>query len=45
MRAYTPPEGSIPTLPVPSLEGVGTAHMIGVGGAGMRGASTSRDPI
>ncbi|MGZ8629654.1 MAG: UDP-N-acetylmuramate--L-alanine ligase [Actinomycetota bacterium] len=36
MRTYTPPEGSIPTLPVPSLAGIGTVHMIGVGGAGMR---------
>ncbi len=36
MRRYTPPEGSIPTLAVPSLEGVATVHMIGVGGAGMR---------
>jgi UDP-N-acetylmuramate--alanine ligase len=33
---YTPPDGSIPTLPVPSLNGVGRVHMIGIGGAGMR---------
>jgi UDP-N-acetylmuramate--alanine ligase len=33
---YRPPAGSIPTLPVPSLEGVGSVHLIGVGGAGMR---------
>ncbi|MGZ8582027.1 MAG: UDP-N-acetylmuramate--L-alanine ligase [Actinomycetota bacterium] len=36
MRSYAPPIGSIPTLPVPSLEGVRSVHMIGVGGAGMR---------
>ena len=36
MRSYAPPTGSIPTLPVPSLEGVRSVHMIGVGGAGMR---------
>ncbi len=36
MRAYVPPSGSIPTLPVPTLDGVGRVHMIGVGGAGMR---------
>jgi UDP-N-acetylmuramate--alanine ligase len=34
---YLPPEGSIPTLPVPSLEGVRKLHLIGIGGAGMRG--------
>ena len=33
---YRPPAGSIPTLGVPSLEGVRTVHLIGVGGAGMR---------
>jgi UDP-N-acetylmuramate--alanine ligase len=33
---YRPPPGSIPTLDVPSLEGVRTVHLIGVGGAGMR---------
>jgi len=33
---YTPPPGSIPTLPVPSLRGVRSAHLIGIGGAGMR---------
>ena len=31
-----PPAGSIPTLAVPSLDGVGLVHMIGIGGAGMR---------
>ena len=47
---YRPPSGSIPTLGVPSLEGVTKVHLIGVGGAGMRnlarlswrGASRSR---
>ena len=33
---YAPPAGSIPTLAVPSLDGVGLVHMIGIGGAGMR---------
>ncbi len=33
---YRPPSGSIPTLGVPSLNGVKTVHLIGVGGAGMR---------
>ncbi|MEX2420296.1 MAG: Mur ligase domain-containing protein, partial [Actinomycetota bacterium] len=33
---YVPPPGSIPTLEVPSLEGIGRVHMIGIGGAGMR---------
>ncbi len=33
---YSPPAGSIPTLAVPSLAGVGCVHMIGIGGAGMR---------
>jgi UDP-N-acetylmuramate--alanine ligase len=38
MRAplYHPRPGSIPTLGVPSLDGVRTVHLIGVGGAGMR---------
>jgi UDP-N-acetylmuramate--alanine ligase len=36
MSFYTPPAGSIPTLPVPSLEGARRVHLIGVGGAGMR---------
>lgn len=35
-RLWSPPPGSIPTLDVPSLEGVGAVHLIGVGGAGMR---------
>lgn len=34
---YVAPPGSIPTLTVPSLEGVRSVHMIGVGGAGMSG--------
>jgi UDP-N-acetylmuramate--alanine ligase len=33
---WTAPAGSIPTLDVPSLAGVGSAHLIGIGGAGMR---------
>ncbi|MGZ5213380.1 MAG: UDP-N-acetylmuramate--L-alanine ligase [Actinomycetota bacterium] len=33
---YSPPPGSIPTLDVPSLEGVDHLHLIGIGGAGMR---------
>jgi UDP-N-acetylmuramate--alanine ligase len=33
---YEPPAGSIPTLEVPSLEGVTRVHLIGAGGAGMR---------
>jgi UDP-N-acetylmuramate--alanine ligase len=33
---YRPPSGSIPTLGVPSLEGVRTVHLVGIGGAGMR---------
>ena len=37
LPAYVPPEGSIPTLEVPSLQGIGRAHLIGIGGAGMRG--------
>ena len=36
MTPYVPPAGSIPTLPVPSLDGVTSVHLIGVGGAGMR---------
>jgi UDP-N-acetylmuramate--alanine ligase len=35
-RFWTPPDGSIPTLGVPSLEGVGSLHLVGIGGAGMR---------
>ena len=34
---YVAPAGSIPTLTVPTLEGVKRVHMIGVGGAGMSG--------
>jgi UDP-N-acetylmuramate--alanine ligase len=33
---WTPPPGSVATLPIPTLEGVASAHLIGVGGAGMR---------
>ena len=33
---YSPPPGSIPTLEVPTLEGVSRLHLIGIGGAGMR---------
>ena len=33
---YVPPRGSIPTLDVPSLDGVARLHLIGIGGAGMR---------
>ncbi|HEX6331097.1 MAG TPA: UDP-N-acetylmuramate--L-alanine ligase [Actinomycetota bacterium] len=36
MSDYTPRPGTIPTLPVPTLEGVRRLHMIGIGGAGMR---------
>ena len=35
-HAYVPPEGSIPTLDVPTLDGVSRVHLIGAGGAGMR---------
>jgi UDP-N-acetylmuramate--alanine ligase len=34
---YTPPAGSIPTLDVPSLDGLTSVHMVGIGGAGMSG--------
>jgi UDP-N-acetylmuramate--alanine ligase len=34
---YTPPAGSIPTLPVPDLAAIRRVHMIGIGGAGMSG--------
>ncbi len=37
MKEYVPPEGSIPTLEVPDLSGVGAAHLVGIGGAGMSG--------
>jgi len=33
---YRPRPGSIPTLGVPSLDGVRSVHLIGIGGAGMR---------
>jgi UDP-N-acetylmuramate--alanine ligase len=35
-RFWTPPQGSIPTLPIPSIEGVRSVHLVGIGGAGMR---------
>ncbi len=35
-RLWDPPPGSIPTLVVPALEGVERAHLVGIGGAGMR---------
>jgi UDP-N-acetylmuramate--alanine ligase len=35
-RFWDPPEGSIPTLEIPRLEGIASVHLIGVGGAGMR---------
>jgi UDP-N-acetylmuramate--alanine ligase len=34
---YSPPPGSIPTLPVPDLSGIRRAHLVGIGGAGMSG--------
>jgi UDP-N-acetylmuramate--alanine ligase len=33
---YRPPAGTIPTLGVPSIAGIGDVHLIGIGGAGMR---------
>jgi UDP-N-acetylmuramate--alanine ligase len=36
VKEYQPPAGSIPTLPVPSLDGVRAVHLVGIGGAGMR---------
>jgi UDP-N-acetylmuramate--alanine ligase len=33
---YSPPPGSIPTLDVPDISDLRVAHMIGIGGAGMR---------
>ncbi len=35
-RAWTPPASSIPTMPIPRLEGIGRVHLVGIGGAGMR---------
>jgi len=35
-RFWTPPQGSIPTLSTPSIEGVRSVHLLGIGGAGMR---------
>ena len=37
MKEYRPRPGTIPTLPVPDLSGVRTAHLVGIGGAGMSG--------
>jgi UDP-N-acetylmuramate--alanine ligase len=34
---YQPPPGSIPTLDVPDLSGLTSAHLVGIGGAGMSG--------
>ena len=34
---YEPPAGSIPTLEVPDLSGITSAHLVGIGGAGMSG--------
>ncbi|HET9672014.1 MAG TPA: UDP-N-acetylmuramate--L-alanine ligase [Actinomycetota bacterium] len=34
--AYRPRAGTIPTMEVPSLEGVRSVHLVGIGGAGMR---------
>lgn len=36
IQRWEPPAGSIPTLGVPSLRGVRRAHLVGIGGAGMR---------
>jgi UDP-N-acetylmuramate--alanine ligase len=36
VSSYVAPAGSIPTLSVPTLDGVRRVHMIGIGGAGMR---------
>jgi UDP-N-acetylmuramate--alanine ligase len=36
MTGYEPPPGSIPTLEVPTLDGVRRVHLVGIGGAGMR---------
>jgi UDP-N-acetylmuramate--alanine ligase len=36
VKGYRPPAGSIPTLGVPSLDGVRAVHLVGIGGAGMR---------
>lgn len=37
MKTYRPPPGSIPTLSVPDLSRLRSAHLIGIGGAGMSG--------
>jgi UDP-N-acetylmuramate--alanine ligase len=37
MSEYVPPAGSIPTLSVPDLSRVRSAHLVGIGGAGMSG--------
>ncbi len=34
--SFEPPPGSVATLPVPDLSGIRTAHLIGIGGYGMR---------
>ena len=35
-RPWTPPDDSIPTLPIPSLDEIRAVHLVGIGGAGMR---------
>jgi UDP-N-acetylmuramate--alanine ligase len=37
VNGYSPPPGSIPTLPVPDLAGIRRVHLVGIGGAGMSG--------
>jgi len=37
VRTYRPPEGSIPTLPIPDLSAIRAVHLVGIGGAGMSG--------
>jgi UDP-N-acetylmuramate--alanine ligase len=37
MTPYVPPAGSIPTLGVPDIESIRSAHLVGIGGAGMSG--------
>jgi hypothetical protein len=33
---FVPPPGSVATLEVPDLSGIRSAHLIGIGGYGMR---------
>ena len=37
LRAFDPAPGSIPTLDVPDPSGWHRLHLVGIGGAGMRG--------